>query len=576
MRRRRRPRLPIGSMMATIPHMGLHAFIKVVFASGTDELNAQLIEKMRDIYPELPLCVVSEFRPADNDIRWIPYRIDRPLRYNLARCRYELRDSPIRLAAVILMPNVPLRRLRLIAMILAPLNLLFFNEELNHFMLRPRSLPSIVRHIVWRARNFVRWQFRTRRDLSPSIAEAPIECPPAVAVYEGRVMRAKTPRVLIATPYLPFPLAHGGAVRMYNLLRRAASSFDQILVAFTESADPPAPELLEICSQVALVRRTGSHLHPDPSLPDVVQEFDSPDFRRALRQAVQQWQPQIAQLEFTQMAQYAADCAPARTILVEHDITFDLYAQLLALSDDWDRREQLELWRKFETAAWRKVDRVVVMSKRDRNSVQGALAAVLPNGVDVERFQRASTNDEEGRLLFIGSFAHLPNVLAIDFFLRDVWPKLRGARLHIIAGSNHEYHLDRSHVKLRLAQPGIEVEGFVTDVRPAYERAAVVIAPLRASAGTNIKILEAMAMAKPIVSTRAGVNGLDLAAGEDFLLADDAGEFTAALNRLLADPQLRSALGANARRRVEREYSWDGIAAAQTQLYEQLLPCARS
>jgi glycosyltransferase involved in cell wall biosynthesis len=261
---------------------------------------------------------------------------------------------------------------------------------------------------------------------------------------------------------------------------------------------------------------------------------------------------------------------------VEHDITFDLYAQLLALGDDWDRREQLELWKKFETGAWRNVDRIVVMSERDRNTVKGASAAVLPNGVDVERFQPASTNDEEGRLLFIGSFAHLPNVLAMDFFLRDVWPKLRGARLHIIAGSNPEYHLGRSDVKLDLTQPGIEVEDFVADVRPAYERAAVVIAPLRASAGTNIKILEAMAMAKPIVSTRAGVNGLDLAAGEDFLLAGDDDEFTAAVNRLLADPQLRCALGANARRRVEREYNWDAIAAAQKQLYEELLRCARS
>ena len=542
--------------------------VKLVFASGTDDLNARLIEKMRAIYPELPLWVVSEFAPPDRDIRWIPYRIDRPLSYNLARCRYELRNSSIRLAAVMLTPDVPLRRLRAIALILAPLNVLFFNEELNHFMLRPRSLPAILRHVVWRTGNFIRWHLRggrPRQDRPRSEGAQQL-----VANYTGRPA-GERPRVLIASPYVPFPLSHGGAVRIYNLMRRAAERFDQILVAFTETADPPAPELLEICSQIVLVRRTGTHLHPRRDLPDVVQDFDSPEFHEALRRAVREWHPQIAQLEFTQMAQYAPDCAPARTILVEHDVTFDLYAQLLALEDDWDRREQLELWRKYETKAWQKVDQVVVMSERDCAVVKGARTAVLANGVDLDRFKPAGVEPETNRLLFIGSFAHLPNLFAMEFFLRDVWPKLTGARLHIIAGSNRAYHLGRSPVKLDIDQPNIEVEDFVADVRPAYERAAVVIAPLRASAGTNIKILEAMAMAKPIVSTRAGVNGLDVAAAEDFLLAETAEEFAAAVQRLLTDRHARKSLGANARRRVEREYDWDAIARTQAKVYDELI-----
>jgi len=108
-------------------------------------------------------------------------------------------------------------------------------------------------------------------------------------------------------------------------------------------------------------------------------------------------------------------------------------------------------------------------------------------------------------------------------------------------------------------------------VRPAYARAAVVVAPLRASAGTNIKIFEAMAMAKPFVSTRSGVNGLDLKPGEDFLLAESAEEFASAIQSLLADPPACARLGAAARRRVEREYNWDSIARAQMDLYRELL-----
>ncbi len=522
---------------------------------------------MRNIYPGLPLCVVSEFPPADRDVRWVRYQIDRPLRHNLARCRAAFRGSSIRLAAVMLTPNVPLRRLRVLALLLAPLNVLAFNEDLNHFMLRPRSVPAIVRHGLWRARNFLRWHLDGRRGAAAPIPGPPLP-EPSVTVFNGRAATAK-PRVLIASPYVPFPLSHGGAVRMYNLMRRAAGWIDQILVAFTETADPPPAELLEICVQVVLVRRTGSHLQGAGNRPDVVEEFDSPTFRAALRQAVSDWQPAVAQLEFTQMAQYAEDCAPARTILVEHDITFDLYTQLLALGEDWDLRQQLKLWQKFETAAWRKMDCVVVMSERDRVAVANSYAVVLPNGVDIDRFQPSTAVPEPNRLLFIGSFAHLPNLLAVEFFLRDVWPRLRGAQLHLIAGDRHEYHLDRSQVRLDLDQPGIEVEGFVSDVRAAYARAAVVIAPLRASAGTNIKILEAMAMGKPIVSTRAGVNGLDLQPGEDFILAENAEEFARALEDLLASDALRARLGATARKRVEQRYNWNVIARAQIELYAE-------
>jgi glycosyltransferase involved in cell wall biosynthesis len=560
--------------------------VKVVFASGTDDLNARLIERMQSIYPGLPLCVVSEFPPADRGLRWVRYQIDRPLRHNLARCRAAFRDCSIRLAAVMLTPNVPLRRLRLLAFLMAPVNVLAFNEDLNHFMLRPRSVPAILRHGLWRARNFFRWHLGASREADATTVQpepAPEVLQNPVAVYSGRASKS---RVLIASPYVPFPLSHGGAVRIYNLMRRAAASFDQILVAFTETGDPPPAELLDICVQVVLVRRAGSHLQPDSKRPDAVAEFDSPAFREALRNAVRDWQPQIAQLEFTQMAQYAEDCAPARTILVEHDITFDLQAQLLALNADWDVRRQLKLWKTFETAAWRDVDRVVVMSERDRRSVTNARAIVLPNGVDAAFLQPSAASPEPGRLLFIGSFAHLPNLLAMEFFLKEVWPLLHSTTLHIIAGARHEYHLERSSARLNLNQPGIEVEGFVAGVRSAYARASVVIAPLRASAGTNIKILEAMAMGKGIVSTAAGVNGLDLVPGQDFLLADDPGVFATAIEKLCADAELRARLGAAARHRAEQQYNWDTIATVQAELYRELggavspevepLVCARS
>ena len=904
--------------------------IKVAFASGTDDLNQQLVARMRDLFPDLPLYLVSEFppEPAVTDVTWVPYHSRRGFFENLSRCRAAFQGKRVRLAGVMLVPNVPYRRMRLIALVISPLGFLAFNENLNNFMLRPRSLPTIARHFLWRARNLARWaaapggplairlwrlrhpaewrvglshalgltagllvsigrtaRAETRgpdrseaspapssaptgisvvipsrngrellaaqfpglvRELEPfageivvvdngsdsgdagllrsawpqvlvvesaeplSFAKAvnlgiaasryshvcllnndmlldagffdalvrafaqvpelfcataqirfppgarreetgktvmrqpqpedfPVRCdepfpgedlsyvlygsggcslydaaklrelggvdeayapayvedldlgyrawrhgwpsvfvagaevehrhrsttsryysaeqleeiletnylrflsrsvasprlfrdlwrralrrlllmarPPcaearrltpdsaalrsmaqaarialspgtaftghaseelflaltngSTAVFPGRRPGGK-PRILVASPYLPFPLAHGGAVRMYNLMLRAAEEFDQVLVAFTDRIETPPAELLEICVEVVLVAREGSHSLPASPRPEVVEEFSSPAFRAALQQTARKWRPSVAQLEFTQMAQYAGDCAPARPVLVEHDITFDLYEQLVALEDGWETRRQLQRWRTFETQAWREVACVVTMSEKDAARIQGARAAVLPNGVDLNRFQPSPCEPELGRILFIGSFAHLPNLLAVDFFVREVLPLVPGATLHVIAGARHEYFLRhyRERVQIDLLRPGIEVEGFVADVRPAYRRACVVVAPLLASAGTNVKVMEAMAMGKVVVATPAGVNGLDLVPGRETVIAAAPSDMAAEITRLLTDAAARKTLEQAARARVERDFGWDAIARRQARLYRDLL-----
>jgi GT2 family glycosyltransferase/glycosyltransferase involved in cell wall biosynthesis len=398
-----------------------------------------------------------------------------------------------------------------------------------------------------------------------------------IAIFPGR-QSARKKTTLIASPYLPFPLSHGGAVRIYNLMRLAAENRNVILIAFVDDLAPPAEELRQICSQIVLVKRHGSHYRKDTPRPDTVEEFESDSFRAALKQAIHQWNPEIAQLEFTWMAQYANACAPAATILVEHDVTFDLQEQLLLTSSSrgtarMELEQQLAKWRAFERAAWTEVNCVVTMSPRDTQMITGAKSvACLPNGVDCTRFQPSEIEPDAQRLLLIGSFAHLPNLLALEFFLREVWPLLTpGYSLHVIGGARHEYYLDffRDRVSLDLSRPGIEIEGFVSDVRGAYERAAIVLAPLTASAGTNIKVLEAMAMGKAVVSTPAGVNGLDVQSGHDVLVAETGPQLAELITGLTADPLIRKQIERNARETALR-FDWRAIAAQQQTLYESL------
>jgi GT2 family glycosyltransferase/glycosyltransferase involved in cell wall biosynthesis len=395
-----------------------------------------------------------------------------------------------------------------------------------------------------------------------------------VAVFPGGAQGSGRV-VVVCSPFLPFPLSHGGAVRIFNLMTQAAREWDLVLVAFADELTSPPPELLRICRDIVVVRRHHTHYRRDTERPDTVEEFDSLPFRAALKQTVHRWRPEIVQLEFTQMAQYASAALPAKTVLVEHDITFDLQEQLLRTAPDFERERQLLKWLSFETDAWREVDCVATMSAKDQKTASSTArrAVCLPNGVDTDRFAPAFEPPEPNRLLFIGSFAHLPNLLALDFFLREVQPLLgSGFTLHVIAGARHEYYLEffRSQVSLDLSLAEIELEGFVSDVRPAYRRASLVLAPLTASAGTNIKVLEAMAMGRAAVATPAGINGLDLSEESGVAVGQTAAELAAWIHQLSADDKLRRKFE-RAARSTAIQFDWREIGKRQSDLYRSLL-----
>jgi glycosyltransferase involved in cell wall biosynthesis len=394
-----------------------------------------------------------------------------------------------------------------------------------------------------------------------------------LAIFQGVERRGK-PVVLVVSAHMPFPPSHDGAVRMFNLARRAAENFDQVLIAFVDELQQPPRELLEVFSELVCVRRSTTHLISDNGRPNIVEDFDRPAFHAAISQTVRKWQPAIAQLEFTHMAQYAADCAPARTILVEHHIDSDVDKEVPDRGEDRERRLQYERWVSFEKHARARVDRVVAVSEKDRATIGAPHAVTLPNGVDIRRYRASGRTPDPARVLIVGAFQHPSSLLGVKWFIGRVWPVLAPLRptLHVINGERREFHASPYRVDADLTAPGIEFDDFVADVRPAYERATVVAAPLLDPAGTNINLMEAMAMGKAIVSTTAGVNGLDrVRPGRDLVIADDPDDMAAAIALLLAEPDEREQLERHARDTAERYYDWDIIAKRQDALYRSLL-----
>jgi len=354
------------------------------------------------------------------------------------------------------------------------------------------------------------------------------------------------------------------------LLREMAENFDIFLFAFLdqESREDFAP-VLDYCARLILVKKP-RYREPRWSTlwPPEVHEFRSPVMLAALARVRREYAIDAVQIEYTMLAPYAGD------VLVEHDVTFDLYRQMggATLARRWDYWR----WRRFETKWVGRYRRVVVMSERDAMLLGQPNAVVIPNGVDLARFTPEIERPGQ-RLLFVGSFRHFPNIIAYRFFVEQVWPILLETfpetTLTVVAGPDPLLYW-REHTGL-LSVPlddRIQVLEFVADVRPLYVEANLVLVPTLVSAGTNLKVLEAMAMERAVVSTSPGCAGLDLEHMVNIWIADKAADFALAIQTLFQHRDLRQRIAAAGRAHVERHFDWREIGQRQRAALEELMP----
>jgi len=234
-------------------------------------------------------------------------------------------------------------------------------------------------------------------------------------------------------------------------------------------------------------------------------------------------------------------------------------------------------WRKLrreELGIYREADGVYLCSAEDElrllDQIPEARTAVIPNAADVDYYQPRPTDPPpDGRtVVYFGLLSTVPNIDAVIHFVQDIWPRIAKAnpeaRCKIIGGRPPP-------LLLALAGPRVELTGFVPDLRPHLAAAAAVVVPLRLGGGTRLKIVEAMAMGKAIVSTTLGAEGIETVPGRDILIEDQPVAFADAVNRLLAEPSLAARIGQSARQLAVERYAWSAAAQALEGFYRRIL-----
>jgi GT2 family glycosyltransferase len=373
-------------------------------------------------------------------------------------------------------------------------------------------------------------------------------------------------RVLFVSPYPVFPPVHGGGVFMYQTLRELAPLVDLHLIALLDYPHELAAHehLKEICASAEfLVKTNGRPASTASILPRAVREFASEDLLWLIHRQIQMREIDVVQLEYTPLGQYAGRFKRLVCALFEHDIYFQSVARSWSYVPgvSGKLKAAFEYLRAlhYETRMLERLDRIQACSRDNLEhllsyvpSLAGRLQAGLRAGIDTLRYSFRPEGREPYTMLFVGSFRHLPNQAALNWFTREVLPAVSAQRPEarlIVAGSDppppYAFH----------SLANIELAGSVEDIREPLGRYAVFVCPVLSGSGVRVKLLEAFAAGIPAVSTHLGAEGLARTDGEICALADDPAEFTAKILSLFDDPESAAAMAARARAEVEQ--NWD-------------------
>ena len=381
--------------------------------------------------------------------------------------------------------------------------------------------------------------------------------------------------VLLVSPWFPSPAFGGALIRVFETLRHLSRSHHVTLLAPVDA--PPAPDHLRALTDLGIEVNAVRVSEAGPSVAfrlargllrgrPLIQglHFDAA-MARELRRLTARHAYDVIHVEHSFMAPYVSWISPestARTVLSMHNIESLRFRREMHVARWGLRRLALAadhvLFGSWEDRAVRQFDAIAAVSSLEqtwaRDRAPSAPVNLIPNGVNLKFFEPVQRTDTARAVVFTGLMNYPPNVDAVVWFCDEILPLVRQRYADVtfsIVGDK-----PTAAVQALARRPGVEVWGRVPDVRPYLANADALVVPVRSGAGTRLKILEAMAMRRPVVSTSQGAEGLDVKPGSSILIGDSAAAFADQVCALLANPRLGDALGQEGHRLVEERYGW--------------------
>ena len=397
-------------------------------------------------------------------------------------------------------------------------------------------------------------------------------------------------RILLLTPQRPYPPHQGTTLRNFNLVKELSRRHTVCVLTFLEpdqnpDAPGPLPNLCQWVDTLPVPQRTTS-LRLQQMLttrrPDMSWRLWAPAFTERLANHLNNEPFDVVQIEGIEMAPYLAtiqaaqsrpqiiyDAHNAEWILQYRAFTADVKnpVRWIAAAYSWVQWRRL---RRYEANLMRHVDHTIAMSEPDKAALldvdKNVPITVIPNGVDLAAYGQFSGTPIPYDLVFTGKMDFRPNIDAVLWFGQQVLPLIQAQRpetTFAIVGQ-------RPHPRLDVLKniPGLTITGYVDDVKPYIAGAAVYVAPLRVGGGTRLKLMEAMAMGKAIVSTRVGAEGFPVTDQQELIFADEPEQFAKNVLALLENPVRQAELGQAGKSFAQANYGWDSLIPRFEKIYQ--------
>lgn len=399
-------------------------------------------------------------------------------------------------------------------------------------------------------------------------------------------------QLLFLCQTLPYPPHSGVQSRTFNVLRLLARTFDITALCFYRWKPGDVQQDIQ-ASVTTLKEWADAEAFPIPHEHDRLRfvwdhlrsvllrkvytafEYDSTHYETRLQESLAANSFDLVHMDSLDLARYIPTLRPTPVVCVHHNVeSLLLRRRASAEASPWRRaylRYQAQLMKRAERFWCPRVALNVAVSETDREILErladGGTFTVVPNGVDVDFYQ--PTKGRESGIVFVGGMTWFPNRDALQYFCDAILPYIDSDPLtHPVRWVGRASSSERQWFSKRY---GVDMTGYVEDTRPIVGDAACYVVPLRVGGGTRLKILDAWAMGKALVSTSIGCEGLRAVDGWNILVRDDPEEFARAVQAVLSDEQLREELGRNARRTAEEHYSWEVIGKRMIRSYQDLV-----